>query len=102
MPQVSADAHVPVAPEVALRVAESLPLAPWRVPPHVRSLHASWRARPDGDGALLIHTVSYAAGLGLVGTLAHEPTQWALRRQTARRVERVAEACRWMRSADAS
>lgn len=94
MTQVSADAHVPVPPEVARRVAESLALAPLRVPPHVRDLRASWRFRPEGDGTLLIHTVSYAAGLGLMAALAHEPTQWVLRRQAVRRVERVAEACR--------
>lgn len=94
MPQVSADALVPVPPEVALRVAESLAVQPWRVPPHVRNLHTSWRARPEGDGSLLIHTVSYAAGLALVAALAHEPTQWVLRRQAARRVGRAAEACR--------
>ena len=64
------------------------------VPPHVRNLHSSWRFRAEGDGTLAIHVISYAAGLGFVATLAHEPREWVLRRQAARRVERLAEAAR--------
>lgn len=102
MPQVSADAHVPVQPEVARAVAEALPEPPLHVPAHVRGLHTSWRFRPEGDGALAIHTITYAAGLGWVGILAHEPTQWVLRRQAAKRVEQLAEQCRSRREASAS
>jgi hypothetical protein len=94
MPQVSADAHVPVPPEVARAIADSLPPSPLRVPPHVSGLRAIWRFRAEGDGALAIHVITYAAGLGWVATLAHEPTQWALRRQAARRVEQLADECR--------
>ncbi len=102
MPQVSADVHVPVPPEVARTVAEALPMPPLHVPPHVRDLRASWRFRPEGGGALAIHTLTYAAGLGWVATLAHEPTQWVLRRQVARRVDLLADACRSRRDESAS
>jgi hypothetical protein len=94
MPQVSADAHLPVPPDAARVVAESLPTQPLRVPPHIHRVRASWRFRPEADGSLAIHTVSYAGGPGWVAALAHEPTQWMLRRQAVRRVERLAEACR--------
>ena len=94
MPQVSADAHVPVPPDVARAIAESLPTPPLRVPPHVSGLRATWRFRPEGDGALAIHVITYAAGLGWVATLAHEATQWVLRRQAVRRVEQLADECR--------
>jgi hypothetical protein len=94
MPQVSADTYVPMPLDVARRLVDSLPALPLRVPPHVRNPHSSWRFRAEGDGTLAIHVISYAAGLGFVATLAHEPTQWILRRQAARRVERLAEAAR--------
>lgn len=94
MPQVSADAHVPLGPDAASALAESLPPTPLRVPPHVRSLHASCRFRPEPEGALAIHTIAYAAGPAWLATLAHEPTQWVLRRQATRRVEQLAAAAR--------
>ena len=92
MPQVSADTYVAVPPDAARTLADSLPVPPLRVPPHVRNLHSSWRFRAEGDGTRAIHVISYAAGLGLLATLAHEPTQWVLRRQAAGCVERLAEA----------
>ena len=94
MPQVSADAFVAASPDVARALADSQPVPPLRVPPHVRNLHASWRFHAEGEGTRAIHVISYAAGLGFVATLAHEPTQWVLRRQAARRVERLADAAR--------
>jgi hypothetical protein len=94
MPQVSADTYVTVPPDLARTLADSLPVPPLRVPPHVRNLHSSWRFRAEGDGTRAIHVISYAAGLGFVATLAHEPSQWLLRRQAAGRVERLAEAAR--------
>ncbi|GAA6525964.1 hypothetical protein [Intrasporangium sp. DVR] len=94
MPQVSADAHVPLPPDLAGAVAESLTHPPLRVPPHVRDLRTSWRFRPAGAGTLAIHTISYAAGPAWLGVLAHEPTQWLLRHQAVRRVDRLAEAAR--------
>lgn len=94
MPQVSADTCVALPPDVARPLADSLSVPRLRVPPHVRNLRSSWRFRAEGDGTLVIHVISYAAGLGFVGTLAHEPTQWILRRQAARRVEQLAEAAR--------
>jgi hypothetical protein len=94
MPQVSADAHLPLSPDAARALSETLPVRPIRVPPHVRGLRASWRFRPEGDGTRAIHTLSYAAGPAWVAALAHEPTQWVLRRQAARRVDQLAEAAR--------
>ncbi|ADU46677.1 hypothetical protein [Intrasporangium calvum] len=94
MPQVSADAHVPLPPDAAAAVAESFPPARPRVPPHVRSVRAAWRFRPEGAGALAIHTISYAAGPAWLARLAHEPTQWLLRHQAVRQVERLAEVAR--------
>lgn len=94
MPQVSADSHVPVPPDVAHAVAQTLPSSRLRVPPHVHSVRETWRFRPDGDGTLAVHSIRYAAGPGWVATVAHEPTQWVLRRQAARRVARLADATR--------
>ncbi len=94
MPQVSADSHVPVSPEVARAVAESLPMSPLRIPPHVNTVRERWRFRPEGDGTLAIHSITYAAGPGWLATVAHEPTQWVLRRQAASRVARLADATR--------
>lgn len=94
MPQVSADTYVALPPDVARPLADSLPVPRLRVPPHVRDLRSSWRFRAEGDGTRAIHIITYAAGLGFVAMLAHEPTQWVLRRQAAGRVERLAEAAR--------
>lgn len=101
MPQVSADAYVAASPDVARALADSQPTLRLRVPPHVRNLRASWRFHAEADGTRAIYVISYAAGLGFVATLAHEPTQWVLRRQAARRVERLAEAARSRRAAGA-
>ena len=94
MPQVSADTYVALPPDVARKLADSQPAPPLRVPPHVRNLYAAWRFRAEADGTRAIHVISYAAWPGPLATLAHEPTQWVLRRQAARRVERLAEAAR--------
>ena len=94
MPQVSADTYVALPPDVARSLADALPERRLRLPPHVRDLHSSWRFRAEGDGTRAINVITYAAGLGFVATLAHEPTQWVLRRQAAGRVERLAEAAR--------
>ena len=75
MPQVSADTHVPI-------------------PPDARSGRPAWRFRPDGAGALAIHTISYAAGSAWLAQLAHEPAEWLLRHQAVRQVELLAEATR--------
>ena len=79
---------------VARSLADSLPAPRLRVPPHVGDLHSSWRFRAEGDGTRAIQVITYAAGLVFVATLAHEPTQWVLRRQAAGCVERLAEAAR--------
>lgn len=93
MPQVSADAHVPVRPEIARAIADSLPTRRLRVLPHVRNPRTSWRVVAEGSGSRVIVTITYAAGLGRAQLLAHEPTQWVLRRHASRLVADLVDAC---------
>lgn len=74
-------------------MAGSLGPVSLRVPPHVRPAGARWRFDPERGGTRVVLIYPYAAGPRWVRLLAHEVTQWALRRQAQRHVDRLVQAC---------
>lgn len=74
-------------------MADSLGPVSLRVPPHVRPAGARWRFDPEHEGTRVVLLYPYAAQTRWVRALAHEVTQWALRRQVQRHVDRLVQAC---------
>lgn len=91
MPQVSADTHLPLPPDVATALTSALPPQPVRRPPWVRPGGIGWRVRSERDGAQVVLWASYAVQPAWIGPLVHVVTQWFLARQLRARLAELDE-----------
>lgn len=91
VPQVSADTHLPVPPDVATALTSAVTPQPVRRPPWVRPTGIGWRVRPERGGAQVVLWASYAVQPAWVRPLVHEVTQWLLARQLRARVAQLDE-----------
>lgn len=88
VPQVSADAHLPLSPERAAVLAHHVRPRPVR-PPWVEPTGIGWRFRREGDGTQVVLWATYAVRPAWARPIVHEFTQWFLARQLRSRVDEV-------------